>query len=83
MSETDVKNDDLSSILAQRAPRRRDRSTTILIALLILVVGMILGVPLGRMSAGIGQPISDSSGSSGQSGGFQDGPPDPGPAGRR
>lgn len=52
-------DDDLTVLLAQRAPRRRARSTTILIVLLIFVLGMIIGVPLGRMSAQLGQTVSE------------------------
>lgn len=67
-----VADDDLTEMLAQRAPRKRAKSTTVLLVLLILVLGMILGVPLGRMSAQIGQTISEGGG---QQDGFQQPPP--------
>ena len=67
-----VAADDLTEMLAQRAPRKRAKSTTVLLVLLVLVLGMILGVPLGRMSAQIGQTISEGGG---QQDGFQRPPP--------
>lgn len=67
-----VADDDLKAMLVQRAPRTRAKSTTVLIVLVILVVGMIIGVPLGRMSAQIGQTISEGGG---QQDGFQRPPP--------
>lgn len=67
-----VADDDLNAMLVQRAPRTRAKSTTVLIVLVILVVGMIIGVPLGRMSAQIGQTISEGGG---QQDGFQRPPP--------
>lgn len=65
-------DDDLQQMLVQRAPRARAKSTTILIALIILVVGMIIGVGLGRASVQIEQTISE--------GGGQQGPQRPPPA---
>lgn len=67
-----VPDDDLKDMLAVRAPKRRAKSTTVLLVLLILVLGMIIGVPLGRMSAQIGQTISEGGG---QQDGFQRPPP--------
>lgn len=67
-----VPDDDLKDMLAVRAPKRRAKSTTVLLVLLILVLGMIIGVPLGRMSAQIGQSISEGGG---QQDGFQRPPP--------
>ena len=67
-----VADDDLSEMLGQRAPRKRAKTTTVLLVLLILVLGMILGVPLGRMSAQIGQAISEGGG---QQDDFQRPPP--------
>lgn len=67
-----VADDDLKEMLVQRAPRTRAKSTTVLIVLVILVLGMIIGVPLGRMSAQIGQSISEGGG---QQDGFQRPPP--------
>lgn len=67
-----VPDDDLKDMLALRAPKRRAKSTTVLLFLLILVLGMIIGVPLGRMSAQIGQTISEGGG---QQDGFQRPPP--------
>ncbi|MBM3669809.1 MAG: hypothetical protein FJW97_07320 [Actinobacteria bacterium] len=55
-------DDDLQQMLAQRAPRSRAKSTTVLIALIILVVGMIIGVGLGRASVQIEQTISEDGG---------------------
>ena len=55
-------DDDLQQMLAQRAPRARAKSTTILIALIILVIGMIIGVGLGRASVQIEQTISEGGG---------------------
>ena len=54
-----MSDDDLQQMLAQRAPRARAKSTTVLIAMIILVAGMIIGVGLGRTAAQIEQTISE------------------------
>ena len=46
-------SDDLPALLAGRSRRRRARSTTVLWVLLILLVGVLIGVGLGRASAGV------------------------------
>lgn len=46
-------SDDLTELLAASAPRKRARSTRILIATLLVITGMIVGVVLGRATASV------------------------------
>ena len=52
--------DDVSVLLAQRAPRRRSRLTTALVVLLIFLFGVLVGVGIGRAAANLpsGGPAS-------------------------
>jgi hypothetical protein len=43
-------SDDLTTLLAGRSRRRRARSTTVLWVVLILLIGVLIGVGLGRAS---------------------------------
>lgn len=43
--------EELTRLLAQKSRPRRARSTTALIAVLLVLLGVLIGVPLGRATA--------------------------------
>ncbi len=45
-------DDDLATLLGKRAPRKRSKLTTTLGAVLLVLLGVLLGVQIGRASAG-------------------------------
>jgi hypothetical protein len=49
-------NDDLVALLAKRGKQGRAKSTTLLIAVLLVLLGVLIGVPLGRASAPSPEP---------------------------
>ncbi len=54
MNDDDVQGasgEELAQLLAKRNKSGRARSTTILIAVLLVLFGVLIGVPLGRASA--------------------------------
>jgi len=53
---TESASDELAQILAKRSKPGRARSTTVLIAVLLLLFGVLIGVPVGRATAPADDP---------------------------
>jgi hypothetical protein len=49
--DREASGEELARILAKRNKTGRARSTSILIAVLMVLIGVLIGVPLGRASA--------------------------------
>lgn len=48
---TDASGEELAQLLAKRSKPQRARSTTALIAALLILFGVLIGIPLGRATA--------------------------------
>jgi hypothetical protein len=60
MTMQETSSEELAQILARRGKKGRARSTTVLIAVLLLLFGVLIGVPLGRATAPTDGPAGTS-----------------------
>ena len=47
----DDAEEDVAALLVRRAPRRRSRTTTVLVLVLVFLLGVLVGVSIGRGAA--------------------------------
>jgi hypothetical protein len=58
VTSEEASSDDLVALLAKRGKQGRAKSTTVLFAVLLVLLGVLIGVPLGRASAPSPEPTT-------------------------